>query len=488
LHVLFFLNAGGLWRDEVDLVHLSLLPSLSELWQNLPHDSCPILMHLVVRAWSAAGFGNTDPSLRVLGLYVGLFLLLAFWLASWTMRNGAPLLAVTLAGLNITVIAAGDSLRGYGLGSALAVLTLALIWRLASRPSLAASCFAVVAAILSVQTLYQNAFLLFAACCGGFVLCAVERRWRDMLPIFAVGAAAAVSLLPYIALIAHAHWYAIYKVGYGFSYGWKQLAGATGSPLAIFTWVWVALWVGLLAVAVFVLLRRCDPLPNRVRGLILFAGTSLLLGAAGYALFLKLAQLPTHLWHYVPLMIFSAVCLDAIFFAGWRWAPPAAVILAAVTIAATFLFALPAVKCRMTNVDLVAAALSREAAPNDYVIVYPFYCGTTFNRYYKGAASWTTLPPLEDYTLQRWDLFNAKIQTKDAFVPVTGRVVSTLQSGNRVWFVGNPIVERSSYEWGIQVTQFLSAHSRVAAVVDPSTGCVNPFENLPVFVATGWKP
>ena len=46
LHVLFFLNAGGLWRDEADLVHLSLLPSVSEVWQNLPHDSCPILMHL----------------------------------------------------------------------------------------------------------------------------------------------------------------------------------------------------------------------------------------------------------------------------------------------------------------------------------------------------------------------------------------------------------------------------------------------------------
>ena len=75
----FFLNAGGLWRDEAQLVHLSLLPSFSEMWQNLPHDSCPILMHLVVRAWSAAAsFGNTDAGLRVLGLYVGLFLLLAF--------------------------------------------------------------------------------------------------------------------------------------------------------------------------------------------------------------------------------------------------------------------------------------------------------------------------------------------------------------------------------------------------------------------------
>src|SRR6476660_4999388 len=168
LHALFFLNAGGLWRDEIQLVNLSVLPSLSQMWQNLPHDSCPILMHLVVRAWSAAGFGNTDPGLRVLGLYVGLFLLLAFWLASWTMRKGAPLLAVTLAGLNVTIIRAGDSLRAYGLGSVLAVLTLAVIWRLAWRPSLASFSCAVAVAALSVQSLYQNAFLLFAACCGGF--------------------------------------------------------------------------------------------------------------------------------------------------------------------------------------------------------------------------------------------------------------------------------------------------------------------------------
>src|SRR6478752_6913247 len=148
LHALFLLNAGGLWRDEIELVNLSLLPSFSEVWQNQPHDSCPIFMHIVVRAWSAAGFGNTDPGLRVLGLYVGLFLLLAFWLASWTMRKGAPLLAVTLAGLNVTVVRAGDSLRGYGLGSALAVLTLALVWRLACRPSLGAFACAMAVAIL----------------------------------------------------------------------------------------------------------------------------------------------------------------------------------------------------------------------------------------------------------------------------------------------------------------------------------------------------
>jgi hypothetical protein len=509
LHVLFLLNAGGLWRDEVDLVHLSLLPSFSEVWRNLPHDSCPILMHLVVRAWSAIGFGNTDPGLRVLGLYVGLFLLLALWFASCTMRSGAPLLAVTLACLNVTTIRAGDSLRGYGLGSALAVLALAIIWRLSYRPSLAAFSSAVALAVLSVQSLYQNAFLLFAACCGGFVLCAAERRWRDILPIFAVGAAAAVSLLPYIPLTARAQdMYMPMKLGFRFSHAWKVLSVATGSPLPGFTWVWVALSIGALAAAIYVLFSRRDRFPDRTRGLILFAITSLILGAAGYAFFLRLSEYPTQPWNYVPLMTFSAVCLDAIFFTAGRWTRPVAMIFAALTISATFLFEVPVVKCRQTNMDLIAARLSSAVAPNDYVIVHPWYCAVTFERYYKAAAPWTTLPPLEDYTLQRWDLFKAKMQTKDPIAPVIDRISSTLQSGNRVWLAGempyseeplpkilpapnNPwgwFAEDYSFYWGVQVTQFLSTHCERSAVVIAPAKCINPYENLPVAVLTGWKP
>jgi hypothetical protein len=511
LHVLFFLNAGGLWRDEAAFVHLSLLPSLPDVWQTLGYDHCPILMPLAVRAWSAAAsFGNTDPGLRVLGLYVGLFLLLAFWFASWTMRGGAPLLAVTLAGLNITMIRAGDSLRGYGLGSALAVLTLAVIWRLTCRPRLATFFCAMAVAIISVQALYQNVFFVFAACCGGFVVCAMERRWRDTLPIFLIGAAAAISLLPYVPLIIRAqNWYIIARWGFHFSRGWKQLSLATGSPLAVFTWVWVALWMGALAAAISVLFWSRDRLPERVLGLILFAGTSLVLGAAGFAVFLKIAALPTQPWYYVPLMAFSAVCLDTIFLAGWRWAETAAAILAALTISATFLFELPAVKCRQANMDLIAAGLSSEVAPNDYVIVHPWYCGATFQRYYKAAAPWTTLPPLEDHGVHRYDLLKIKMQTKDPVAPVIDRIASTLQSGNRVWLVGNmPFIEKPlpeirpapnnpwgwqdppySFHWGAQVTQFLSAHcGRSAVVIAPSTSCVNPLENLPVFVVTGWKP
>jgi hypothetical protein len=510
LHALFLLSAGGLWRDEAAFVHLSLLPSLPDVWQTLGFDHCPILMPLAVRAWSALDLGNTDLGLRVLGLVIGLFLLLAFWFASWTMRNGAPLLAVTLAGLNVTIIRGGDSLRAYGLGSVLGVLALALIWRLTCRPSLAAFSCAVAGAVLSVQSLYQNAFFVFAACCGGVFVCVVERRWRDTLPIIAVGAAAAVSLLPYIPLIVRAQdWYIVAKLGFRFSRGWKQLSVATGSPLPIFPWVWVAFWIGALATANYVLFWRRDRLSDRDRGLILFAGTSLVLAAAGFAAFLKLTDFPTQQWYYMPLIVFSVICLDTIFLAAWRWARPAAMILAGVTIAMAFVFELPSVICRQTNVDFIAAQLSTQVAASDYVIVYPWHSGVPFQRYYKGAAPWTTVPPLEDHGVHRYDLLKAKMQTKDPIAPVIDRITSTLQSGNRVWLVGNfpfpqdppPEILSTlnnpwvwfhvyySFHWGVQITQFLSAHcQRSAVAMPPSTNCVNPFENLPVFVVTGWKP
>jgi hypothetical protein len=116
---------------------------------------------------------------------------------------------------------------------------------------------------------------------------------------------------------------------------------------------------------------------------------------------------------------------------------------------------------------------------------------------------------LEDHGVHRFDLLKAKIQTKDPIAPVIDRITSTLQSGNRVWLVGEmPLSEEPlpkirpapnnpwgwsadsySFYWGVEVTQFLSAHcERSAAVIDPSRSCVNPYENLPVVVLTGWKP
>jgi len=105
LHVHFWLNAGGLWRDEVNLINLAGSPSLAAM----THDSFPILMPLLVKLWAA--FGGTDAWLRLLGLAAGLAIPAAFWAVARVTRQ-PPLCSLVLFGLNSLLICYGDSLRG----------------------------------------------------------------------------------------------------------------------------------------------------------------------------------------------------------------------------------------------------------------------------------------------------------------------------------------------------------------------------------------
>ena len=158
LHFFYLIHAGGLWRDEISVKSIATLPSFGQVWEALPHDHCPILFPSLVRIWSASGLGTTDIGLRILGLGCGLLLLAAFWVASRTMDQGLPLLSLALAGLNFTVIRYCDSIRAYGLATMGILLTMSLIWRFIEAPTMRRGLLAGMAAVLSVQTLYQNAF------------------------------------------------------------------------------------------------------------------------------------------------------------------------------------------------------------------------------------------------------------------------------------------------------------------------------------------
>ena len=98
---------------------------------------------------------------------------------------------------------------------------------------------------------------------------------------------------------------------------------------------------------------------------------------------------------------------------------------------------------RFTNVDLVAQRLLSEAGPDDFIIVSPWYCGITFDRYYKGPASWNTLPPLKDHSTHRFDLVREQMQKKDVIQAVFRQIAATLQSGHRVWVVGTMDIPKS---------------------------------------------
>jgi hypothetical protein len=502
-------HAGALWRDEASTVWLATLPSLRDVWTWLPYDHCPPGIHLFIRAWWALGWADTDSHLRVLGFCLGLLLPAAFWAASRLMRRGVPVLPLALVAANVTVITTADSFRGYGLGCVTSVLMVAFVWRVAKAPTWANAAWAALAAVLSVQCLYQNAFFVLAACSGGVAACITGRRWRGALLVLAAGAMAAASLIPYVSIVRRSQdWYLLEEYGFSLAGGWNKLVGAIGYPVTAFAWVWVALCLGAAASSLLVLTRHGAEVTLPRRELMTFGAVALCTGVAGFTVFLEVADLPTQPWYYVPLLAFVGVCLDATLPAYHRWARPALSALGVLAVLIGYPSGVRAAEVRQTNIDLLAARVAEEAGPDDYVIVHPWYCGASFARYYHGAAPWTTLPPLADHALHRYDLLKVEMQKEHPIQPVLDRMASTLRGGHRVWLVGgiqlsttpprdvhpaphNPwgwLDREYSVVWGDQAGYLAGTHAEHGVVEgEPAQEGVNPLENLPLVMVYGWR-
>ncbi|MEI8288983.1 MAG: glycosyltransferase family 39 protein [Verrucomicrobiota bacterium] len=502
-------HVGPLWRDEICVVNIATLPTLGMVWEAMPHDHCPMLFLLLVRGWTAVGMGNSDLDLRVLGLVCGFVLLAALWLAGRKLGKRMPLISLSLAGLNFTVIRYGDSIRAYGLATALIILTLSLVWCCLEAPNRRRWLLAGVFAVLSVQTLYQNAFLLLAICLGGMAVCVRRRLWRRACGVLSLGLTAAVSLLPYAVPLRHAQsWWLLSKAGINFNGFLSRISEATGMLIGV--WAVLILFAVLLGIGCVFIKTASDDKPERI-DLLLFASLSLALGLFGFGFFIYLSGLPTEPWYYIPALVFAAVCCDAIL---PRIHPLARVwVLGIAVVCAVYAWvsAQPTLRMRQTNGDLAAALVASRAKPGDLIIVHPWYQGITFARHYQGTTPWTTLPPLADYRFHRYDQFKIQIQMVDPTRPVFQQIEAVLRSGNRVWVVGEISASRPSravsanlppaphgpqgwYDepytlaWGARLGSFLAFHAASCKAVEGlSANSVNPMESMKLVEASGWR-
>ena len=127
--------AGPLWRDETNTINVAQMPSLKELWNNLPFESFPPLWPLLLRGCGFLGLVDSDADIRALGLCVGLFFLAALWLCSRWMGGRAPILSIALLGSLPAFIFIVGANRAYGLANCLLVLSFGMIWRMVESPS-----------------------------------------------------------------------------------------------------------------------------------------------------------------------------------------------------------------------------------------------------------------------------------------------------------------------------------------------------------------
>jgi hypothetical protein len=515
LHVVFRLHAGGLWRDEVNTVQLATLPAFSQVWASLQFDSFPILIFPVVRGWTAL-FSADDASLRTLGMFIGIAIFGALWLNARLLGHRIPLLALALLGCNPLFIRYADSLRAYGLGMLLILLTFGAVWRVVDslRPGRVA--LAAILAVLSVQTLYYNSVLLLSMCAAGAITAGSERDWKKSACVLGIGLPAALSLLPYAGTVRRMNdWNFLVHFDISLSWIWKKVSDVTGSPDPVGVWVWSLLFLGALALAGWGWWRRSSIVSGRVA---LFAAGTLVIGTVCYALFLHALQYFTQPWYYITYLAIAAACLDAIYGAAVRNAgPPHAERWRVAWLAFVWGFcalmlgqARADLLTRQTNFDLIARRLTAMASKGDLVVNNRWECAITFEHYYRGAAQDVTLPPIADHRLHRYDLVLRQMLKPDAVQPVLDKIERTLRAGHRVWLIGDPIVPKdgvdiSSFDpnghvagtrhgspnyyafWAMQVSELLLRHVTSAAKVNvPAGSPVSDYENEPVSEFCGW--
>ena len=507
LHWVNFRSAGALWRDEAGVVRIATLPAASEMWSNVGHESCPILFPALIRVWSFT-VGGSDAALRLFGIVVGLLMLGAVWLNGWFFNRSVPLVALGLLAVNPSVVRWGDALRAYGLASVLTLVTLAIVWRFARSPNLKHWVAAGFVAVIGVQCLFQNSFLLLAVCAAAAAVRVRCHDFKSGLAALAIGLPAAISLLPYHAIIREARdWSMLSQIGFIPALIWSNLSFAMAPIFPWLRWLWITLAVAVIVRCVKSARVSPHASDEDAKSAVFFAGTALIGGLISFSIFLRVAKMPTQFWYFLPLTTFGAVCIDA---ALAKWPARWQVWRSAFAIAA--LLCLPGarelISYRQTNMDLIARVLREQAGLHDLIVVHPWTFGVSFDRQYFGPAPWTTVPPLADHRFHRYDLFKAKMILENPAKPVCDQIAATLRVGNHAWLVGdiplsqtpppqiqpapnNPwgwLDDPYSDVWGAQVGYFVATHATQGEVVPiPSTNPASSLENVQVVVVAGWQ-
>jgi hypothetical protein len=428
LHVVLFLNAGPLWRDEINSAYLQSL-QWRELWGLLQFDSFPMGWFVTLKCWTGL-FGEAAGTYRVFGLLAGLTVVTITVICAWRMSGRPPLLTLALLLLNGTVIRFGDSVRGYGMGMLLAVLVYWAGWRYVRAPSRGTFLTAIIAAVAAVQMTYHNAVVVFAVCTAAMVVLALRKETKAAAGILAVGGLAAATLLPYLVVFRSASvWGDVQRIDLTVRWlyqTWLQAIMSSGIE-AVLAWN-VAIPAAILASVLRIGRQRWREDP-----LLPFHWLVLIILLVAYVAFFFALSWLTAPWYYLTLMAVAALSLECIIrlttTRKGRWA----VVLVS-SLLATMATAPAAryVSERATNADLVASNAAALATRDDFIVVGPWVNGISFAHYYSGQAPWSTLPPVTDLRIHRFDLYSEAIATTQSTFSVFRLIDWKLAEGHRV--------------------------------------------------------
>jgi hypothetical protein len=506
-HFMRLRHAGALWRDEVGVLNLSQMP-----WRNIlvyfPHEAFPPLFFAIIRAYTALA-GTGVFAMRLFGALVSMVCLGVFWYNGRLIARHTPLLALALFAFSPLFFVWGDTVRGYGLGAALIALTFGLAGRLIIEPTVSRITALALATVASVHIVMTNAVLVAAIFSSAGIVLLAQKRLKDFALLAGIGCVAALSLLPYAGAYRQARdWDVLVRRDVGWNWMIEQFASALSNPSESMLAVWLIL-AGLAVIALCFVLWQRRALTQRDITLFLFAFLSLILAPVLELAFLTILKYPTQEWYYLGVV--------AILIVGFDWMSGTACLLfssgklvrlflVSCIVAVSALRSFVTAHVRMSNIDLAAAYVRSNATADDYIIVVPWYTGISFARVYDAPTPWSSLPPIGDLQLHRYDLCKEQMEANDPLTPVFSRAASSLKAGHSVWIITSDSFAIPSqspphlapapfdsagwnedayrYAWSMELAYFIQTHSSRVETRRSQDPLTNPFENTVVIQAT----
>jgi hypothetical protein len=529
-HGLFFISAGGLWRDETNSVQIATMDRLSDIWPELEHDSFPLPWFLFLRAWHAAGLGSADQSWRVIGLLVGLTLVCVLWLSGRLLHEDGrwrlPLVATFLIAMCPVTLQVGDSLRAYGTGMILLIWAIVATWRYTTAPSRPRWGIMSIAFLTAVQILFYNAIGVFALGMASAVMGARRRSWKAALAPLVAGAISAASLIVYGDMFQRmAGWNFLVKTDMSMPLLFHSLNSAlhhfaagsvnasaplipllpTFAPLAIYVTAVLCAIAACVVDARGGSARHCisrqvttppaSPETTSLQDRAWFCGVALSIYVPLYLLVLWKLSYVLHPRYFLGLIAFTGILVDMALDTRLS-ATQRRVLLRASGVAILSLMAATAMvrvaMCRQTNVDLASRFLEANTKPSDLILISPWYLGVSFDYHFRGTSRWMTMPVMGDLSIHRYDEYVANARDPNRNNEIPAAIAKTYREGGDVWYVGSELAVDSTTNpqqntlsgsgYGLAVAAMLLEKKVSVDVVPPlASQPVQEFEDVHIF-------
>jgi hypothetical protein len=511
---LFVLHAGGLWRDETNTFNMAS-SSFGVMWNRLEYDSFPVFWPFIF------GFlinvsGTADLFLRLLGALMGVGLIVCLWFNAFSLRYRLPLVGLSLLMFCPSIILWGCSMRAYGIGMIAACLIYTLVWKYVEECSVKNLLLLLLVCLVGVHTLFYNAVVVLICILSGSAALLLERKIKSILLMGMVGFVSAISMLIYLPMIYRAEvWSVSVKTDYTLSLFISKLHETLSPGGSLVLWAWCLVIPVALTLGGKYLMESKTSGDIKMHARLLYPFLVLLLIVPAYFIFLKKLSYVTQPWYYFVLMAIVAVSADTILgiLSKVRAINNCRLISAGLLLVSALFVCSSVISMRLTNIDLLSGSLNKDAVNQDLILVYPWYQGITFNRYYRGKAPWMTIPEIKDHTVHRYDLIKKHISNPDQDVVLKQtytNIDSTLKSGNRVFVVGEPIfpqqgqlvpvlppAPQSQYGWQdtpynitwcMQIGDYLLKHALNASLMnDKNHTNISHYEYANLYEFKGWK-